>query len=155
MPFACFKVYILPAKWHHFCLPFFFSWTHLYSLFSPASFKLPVCPCVWLWQAYLFDLQEPQFSSSIKGTRGCVLVASQICVWGYHMQLCMKWLEDGDKLLKYQQVVLLWEIPTPLWSSFLKNLPNIQRRHSLQGNFCNSPVMKKPLSWHLGSFLSQ
>ena len=112
---------LLESLWY--CLPsgttsvsLSFSHELIYILFFfPASFKLPVCPCVWLWQAYRFDLQEPQFSSSIKGTRGCVLAASQICVWGYQMQLCMKWLEDGDKLLKYQQAVLLWEIPTLLW----------------------------------------
>ena len=85
-----------------------FSYELIYPLFFSASFKLPVCPCVWLWQACCFHLQEPQFSSSIKGTRGCVLAASQISVWGYQMQSCMKWLEDGDKLLKYQQAVLLW-----------------------------------------------
>lgn len=137
------KFMIQSARWHRFRLPFLFLWTYPYPLFFSASFKLPVCPCVWLWQACCFHLQEPQFSSSIKGTRGCALLPRRFLYEGIKCSHVWSGLKMGTNYwnTSKQSYCEGNGDPNPIvilnHSPFLKNLPNIQRRHNLQGNFCN------------------
>lgn len=111
------KFMIRSAKWHHFCLSFFFSWIHLYSLFFCLLQITSLSMCMTVTSLLLSSPGASVFFVYKGNTWVCPGCLTDFCVRvsdAIVYEVAWRWGQIID-IPASSLTVREMEIPTPLW----------------------------------------
>ena len=141
MPFACLKVYDTVCQVGPLLSPFLFLLNSFIFSFFPCLLQITsLSMCVTVTSLSLRSPGASVFFVYKGDTCMCPGCLTDLCVRVSNAivyEVAWRW----GQIIKISASSLTVRDPNPIvilnHSPFLKNLPNIQRRDNLQGNFCN------------------